>query len=335
MHKPLISTISVLFLASVMVGCKGGGSGAEVMATVNGETISKDDYISHLERKIQVLVQSQTGPVQAQVAQPLNFQALNDLVNQRLLLQMAKQEGVLPTDTDVTNEMMFQTSKRQDFILALTGQGLTTMDIKNDLKLSLARHKLLSKGVTISDAQVDEFIKKNPKQFENPKLVDITWVVLKNAADKAKVDNDLKTGQTFAIVARTYTVATSGAQYPSREFDKFPARMKEVVDKLAENGTSDWLQDKDSFVKIHVEKKTPSSKLDIKPWMKIEIQRLLAEQKGSAAMDLDKRLLNVRKAATVVITKPGLKERFEQLSKSLKEADMKNATSGGPKAPGK
>jgi hypothetical protein len=111
--------------------------------------------------------------------------------------------------------------------------------------------------------------------------------------------------------------------------------MKQVVDKLAENGTSDWLQDGTAFVKIHVEKKTPASKLEIKPWMKTEIQKLLAEQKGSAAMDIDKRLLNSRKSASIVITKPGLKERFEQLSKTLKEADMKNTTSGSSKAPAK
>ena len=327
MHKPFISTISVLGLAFVLIGCKsGGGGGGEVMATVNGETITKDEYISHLERKVQVLVQSQQGPAQVPVAQPLNFQALNDLVNQKLLLQMAKKENVLPTDADVNEEMKFQTSKRADFVSALTSNGLTLTDIKNELLVSLARHNLLSKGIKISDAQVDAFIKENPKQFENPKLVDLTWILLADSGQEAKVDSDLKTGQTFAVVAKQYTTATSGPIYPSREYDKFPARMKEEVDKLQENGTSGWLKDGQKFVKIHVEKITPSSKVEIKPWMKTEISRLLAEQKGSAAVDLDKRLLNTRKEAAVTITKPGLKERFDQLSKTLKEQDMKNTT---------
>jgi hypothetical protein len=337
MHKPLYSTISVLGLALFLAGCKGGGGGGggDLMATVNGETISKDQYISHLERKVQVLVQSQNGPVQVNVAQPLNFQALNDLVNEKLLLQMAKQENVLPTEADVNEEMKFQTSKRQDFIISLTSQGLTLTDIKGELLKSIARHNLLSKGVTISDAQVDAFIKENPKEFEEPALVDLTWIVLKNAADKAKVDADLKTGQTFGIVAKNYTTAPSGPVYPSKVFDKFPARLKGVVEKLAENGTSEWLQDGATFVKVHVEKKTPASKVQIKDWMKIEIRRNLAEKKGAAAMDLNKRLLNSRKAAAIVITKPGLKERFEQLSKSLKEADMKETANASKNAPEK
>jgi hypothetical protein len=335
MQKALTSSLFVLGLTFVLAGCKSGGGGGENMATINGETITKDEYISHLERKVQVLIQTQSGPAQLPVAQPLNFQALNDLVNQKLLLQMAKQEGVLPTEADITEEMKFQTTKRADFIKALTSQGLTITDIKNELMISVARHNLLSKGVKISDTQVDAFIKENPKEFENPKLVDLTWIVLKNPDDKAKVDSDLRANQMFGIVAKHYTTAPSGPQYPSREYEKFPVRLKTVLEKVSENGTSEWLQDGQSFVKFHVEKITPASPIAVKPWMKTEIQRRLAEQKGSAAIDLDKRLLNIRKTATINILRPELKDRFDQLSKTLKEADMKATTSGAGKTQSK
>ena len=108
--------------------------------------------------------------------------------------------------------------------------------------------------------------------------------------------------------------------------------MKTEVDKLAEGGTSGWLEDGGSSVKIHVEKKTPASPLEIKPWMKEEVKRSLAEQKGSAAIDIDKRLLNSRKSAVINITKVGLKEKFDALTKSLKEADMKNTTGNSKKS---
>ncbi len=334
MHKPITSTISVLCLTLLLVGCKGGagGGGGDIVATVNGESVSKDEYIAHLERKVQVLVNSSKGPVQANVAQPLNFQALNDMVNQKLLLQLAKQENVLPTDADVANELKYQISKRPDFVIALTGQGMSVTEIKGELLISWARHNLLSKGIKISDAQVDAFIKDNPKEFENHAQVSLTWVVVKDAATKAKVDSDLKTGQTFGIVARQYTVDPGGETYQSTEYDKFPPRMKTEVDKLAEGGTSGWLEDGGSSVKIHVEKKTPASPLEIKPWMKEEVKRSLAEQKGSAAIDIDKRLLNSRKSAVINITKVGLKEKFDALTKSLKEADMKNTTGNSKKS---
>ena len=203
---------------------------------------------------------------------------------------------------------------------------MAVTEIKNELMISLARHNLLSKGIKISDTQVDAFIKDNPKEFENHAQVSLTWVVVKDPAVKAKVDTDLKTGQTFGIVARQYTVDPAGEKYGSTDYDKFPARMKAEVDKLAEGGTSDWLADGQSFVKIHVEKKIPASPLEVKPWMKEEVKRSLAEQKGSAAIDIDKRLLKMRKDAAINITKVGLKEKFDALTKSLKEADMKAAT---------
>lgn len=328
--KQVKTTISLIGLAMVMAGCKGGGN--EVYAVVNGESISKDEYISHLERKINVLVQTPQGPITAQVAQPLNFQALNDLVNQRLLLQMAKEEGVLPNQQDVQTELGFQEEKTPGFVKTLTSQGLTMTDIKNELLINLCRYKILSKGVTISDEQVEKYIKENPKRFQNPKTIDLTWIVVRSEKDKASVDSDLRANQIFSTVAKVQSIAPNGPVYPSRIYDQFPPRLKQVVDNLAEGGTSQWLQDSGSWVKFHVEKKTEASEIKIKPWMKVEIRKALEQEKGAVALDLDKRLLDMRKNAKIDITKTGLKERFEQLSKTLKEADMKSGTSSASSA---
>lgn len=326
MQKSFITATSILGLAFVLVGCGKSGGGSDMVATVNGETITKDEYIARLERMNQVLVQTQQGPVQVQVAQPLSFQAMNDLVKESLIMQMAKEQGVLPTERDVNDELTLQTTKRADFVSSMTSQGYTLTDIKNALKTSLARHNLLCKGITITDAQVDAYIKDNPKQFETPATVDMTWIVLKDAADKSKVDSEIKTGQTFAVIAKRFTTAQTGPQFPNRNYDQFPAKLKAIVDKLNENGTSDWVQDGTSFVKFHIEKKTPAGKMEVKPWMKTEIKRLLAEQKASAAKDLGKDLLDRLKQAKIAINRPGLKELFDRASQNLKEADMKTSS---------
>ncbi len=65
--------------------------------------------------------------------------------------------------------------------------------------------------------------------------------------------------------------------------------------------------------------------------MKTAVKRELADKKGSAAQDLDKKLLVLRKQAKVEVLKPGMKERFEQQSKQLKESDMNSATSSASK----
>jgi len=70
-------------------------------------------------------------------------------------------------------------------------------------------------------------------------------------------------------------------------------------------------------------RKTEASKIEIKPWMKTEISRALATQKGSVAVDLDKRLLAKRKDAQLSVNAVGLKEQFDNIAKSLKESDVK------------
>lgn len=312
---------SGLFVTS---GCK--GKTAEVMATVNGEQITREDFYTYMEHKPSVMVQTPQGAASANVATPLNFQSLNDLINQKLLEQMAKDEGVYPTEQEIKDEISFQQTKNQGFVKTLTGQGYTMSEIRRQLALERCRFKLITKGIKISDSQIDNYIKNNPQQFVNPKTVDLSWVVVKDEATQKEVDSAIKAGDNFSIVATRYSVAKTPT-YPSRLYSQFPDRLKQVVDKLAEGGTSDWLVDGANKVRFRVEKKTEASKIEIKPWMKTEISRALATQKGSVAVDLDKRLLAKRKDANLSVTPTGLKEQFDNIAKSLKESDVKAGTS--------
>jgi len=317
---------SGLFVTS---GCK--GKTAEVMATVNGEQITREDFYTYLEHKPSVMVQTPQGAASANVATPLNFQSLNDLVNQKLLEQMAKDEGVFPTEQEVKDEISFQQTKNQGFVKTLTSQGYTMTEIRRQLALERCRFKLITKGIKISDAQVDNYIKNNPQQFMNPKTVDLSWIVVKDEATQKEVDSAVRGGETFSIVATRYSIAKTPA-YPSRLYSQFPDRLKQVVDKLPEGGVSDWLVDGNNKVRFKIDKKTEASKIEIKPWMKVEISRALATQKGSVAVDLDKRLLSKRKDAQLVVNATGLKEQFDNIAKSLKESDVKTSTGAGAAA---
>lgn len=314
---------SGLFVTS---GCK--GKTAEVMATVNGEQITREDFYTYLEHKPTVMVQTPQGASNANVATPLNFQSLNDLVNQKLLEQMAKDEGVYPTEEEVKAEIAFQQTKNAGFVKTLTSQGYTMSEIRRQLALERCRYKLITKGIKISKSQVENYITNNPQQFLNPKTVDLNWVVVKDASTQSEVDSAIKAGETFAIVATRYSIAKTPA-YPSRLYSQFPDRLKQVVDKLPEGGTSDWLVDGNNKVRFRIEKKTEASKIEIKEWMRVEIERALATQKGSVAVDLDKRLLAKRKDAALVVNTVGLKEQFDTIAKSLKESDVKASTTTG------
>lgn len=322
------SLLGIVGFALLLSGCK--GKTAEVMAVVNGEKITREEFYTHLEHKPNVMINTGQGNITANVATPLNFQALNDLVNQKLLEQMAKDEGVFPTEKDIDNEISFQITKNQGFIKTLTSQGYTVAEIRRQIALERCRYNLITKGIKISKEAVENYIKNNPQQFENPKTVDLLWVVVKDAEAKANVDSAIRAGENFRVVASRYSIAKD-AVYPSRVYSQFPPRLKQIVDNLGEGKPTDWIADGQNQVRFYVEKKTEASKIQIKDWMKTEVERMLAMQKGSVAVDLDKRLLNKRKQANIDVQTLGLKEQFTNLSKSLKESDVKTSDSKASK----
>ena len=105
-------TVASLALA----GCRGGSSSGASgdLAVVNGEAIPMDEYYRYLERKPAVqVVAPQNGQLQAgQIAEmptaaPLGFQAMRDLINRRILIDVARDEKVMPTEADVATELQF------------------------------------------------------------------------------------------------------------------------------------------------------------------------------------------------------------------------------------
>lgn len=298
----------------ILTGCKGKSS--EPILTIDGEPVTAEEYYYQVERKPNVIVQTNSGQLQLPVAQPIGFQVANDLVNQKLLAKIAKEKGVFPTSAEVDAEVKFRNTKRIDYVQSQTSQGVTLDQIKRDVELDLCQYKLITKGITVTDKEVDDFIKKNPQQFVTPKLADILWIVIKDPKKMAKVDEDLKSGQNFEAVAKRYSDERS-VQFPTRVFDQLPARLKLVVDKIKEGGTSGWETDNGYKVRFNVVKVTPASKIKIEPWMKEEIKRSIATAKGSKTVNIQKLILEKRLKSKVVAVKPTLKKSFEALDKSL------------------
>lgn len=300
--------------AIVLTGCKGKSS--EAILTIDGEPISAEEYYYQVERKPNVIVQTNNGQLQLPVAQPIGFQVANDLVNQKLLEKIAKDKGVYPSSAEVDAEVKFRNTKRIDYVQAQTSQGVTLDQIKKDVALDLCQYKLITKGITVTEKEVDDFIKKNPQQFITPKLADILWIVVKDPKKLPKVDEDLKSGQSFEAVAKRYS-DEKNIQFPTRVFDQLPARLKIVVDKIKEGGTSGWETDNGYKVRFNVVKITPANKIKIEPWMKEEIKRSIGTAKGSKTVNIQKLILERRLKSKVVAVKPTLRKSFEALDKSL------------------
>lgn len=280
----------------------------------------------------QVLRQPYTGAV---VDGSIGFQTLKEVVSQRVLMQMAQKEGVKPNDADVVQELENRKKDNPNFLKDLVGRGLTLEFIKSQLAMELARTRLITKGVTVEQTEVDDFIKNNPRQFVNPAQVDLYYMVVRDAKTRDQADAELRAGTDFAIVADRYSIDKSAkamgyrllAGGTSQVVEAYPPQVQKIIRETKEGATTNWIRDGQNFVKMYIRKKTPESKIEINDRMKERVRQALALERGRLALDLDRQLVNAIRDAKVEINDSFFKEPWKQFTEQLKTAT--SATTGG------
>ncbi len=316
-----IGLISVLALMMVGCGNKGGGS----LATVNGEAISQDKFNKYLTFKPQVNVVASNGQVaQAQVAETLGYQAFQDLLRQSLITQLAKDEKLYPTNEEIESEVKFLKKQNANFITQLNGVGLNLQEIKEAVAVDMCRERILTKGIKISNVEVDLYIEKNPKQFIEPSTADLRWVFVKTSDLREKVNSELKAGQTFSSVAARYSQfqgAKEGGRFPQRVVASMNPQVQQLVQKHQPGQLTDWIRLSDGWAKFYVEAKTPAKKVKIDDTVREALRRQIALNRGLQAVDLDARLLAKMKSSDIVVTDRSLKTKWEASLKQLEEIE--------------
>lgn len=327
----------VLFVA----GCN---KGEPVAAIVNGESITEKQYYKYLELMPQVQVVVEPGRLQApgggQIPQQpykgpvvgsLGLQALNDLIQQSILKQLAREEGVYPNDQEVKQELDDRTKANPTFVRELTNNGFTLDQIRNDIALSLAQYKLITKGVTVTPQDVDTYIKEHPREFIVPETVDMIWMLVPEDKKQA-ADAELKSGINFMTVAQKYTVAPNAAKMQNRfpeqmipNLAKFGPELMPEVKKTAEQRQTKWIKFTEGWAKFYVNKKNPERKVAIDADMKKKVHRAISMQRGALARDLGPRIQEKLRRATIVIKVEHLKEPWKRSFDSLQTTAGANA----------
>jgi foldase protein PrsA len=315
----------IIGLSLIVAGCNKAGGSATAggnIAVVNGDPVTMDEFNSYLPRKSSVQVQTEQGAQELRVAGSLGLQAIRDLINQKLLLQIAKDQNVVPTKDDVAKELKRQTDANAGFIKTLQAAGLSLDQIRSDLMIDLARFNVVTKGITVTPSDVDSYIKSNPTQFVNPATASVYWIVLRSAKNKPMVDKDLKSGEQFPVVAGRYSEVPTAKQdngaYPTKVVSAMPQKLQGIIAKLEPGRTTDWIQDGQNSVKFMLQSKTPESKLEITETVREQVRRRLAEMRGQQANDLGKTIQDRLKAAKVDITVPYLKTSWDTAMQALK-----------------
>ncbi|MEK7573885.1 MAG: SurA N-terminal domain-containing protein [Patescibacteria group bacterium] len=165
--------------------------GLFIASLVNGEPISRLSIIKTLEK--------QGGKA-----------TLDSLVTKKIIAQEVKKRNITISQSDIDGEInkITESLKAQGTTIdqALTVQGMTRVQLNDEIKLQLSVQKMVGKDVEVSDKEIDEFIKANKAQFpegtseeqiktqsteriKQQKLQQKTQEFIKNLQDKAKITN--------------------------------------------------------------------------------------------------------------------------------------------------
>ena len=338
--KHTILPLAALMTLALTIGCSGGSGGGsgEILATVQNEPLTIDQFNSYLAVKptVRVLVQGQVAELP--VSDTLAFQAMQDLVSRTILFQMAKDEGVLPTPDEINNEIKFQEKLDPTFMVAYKSRGMILAQIRDEVKFSLAQEKLITKGITVSNDEVNSWLEKNPNAFVVPAKASLSWILAQSDARKAQVDAALKSGEKFSDAAVKLSQAPSaplvnGKYLPERgpiPISNMAPDLRSAVEKASVGQATEWIKFSEGWAKFYVDSKEDQKKLEVTPERRTNVQRNIALQRGNKANDLRKRLVDRVRATDVVVRRDSLKEAWKNFSELLKKQAEQTSQSADP-----
>ena len=227
---PLLLAL-VLAAAACGGGGGSGGSGSDggavqvpdgAVAVVAGTPVTKADF-DKLFKQTEAAYKSQQREFPAAGSpeyETLKSRTVSFLVQRAEFEKEAQSLGITVTDADVQKKLdelkqQFYAGDESKYQAELKKYGLTDPDVRENLRASLLSQKIfdkVTKGVTVTDADVRKYYDDNIDQFTQPESRDVSHILVKTKAEAEKIRAELENGADFATLAKKYSTDTQSAK---------------------------------------------------------------------------------------------------------------------------
>jgi len=304
------------------------GCGRKIVAKVNGDPIYRDEFIT---RTINF---RQAAPGEA-----AGLQALSAMINDMIVMQEASRENVVPKDKDIDDRLKMiaqQLAPRgQTLEQFLQQSGVTMEAARLEMRNDLARRNLMTKGITVSDAEIQKFYDEHKKEFTTPEQFTIRQITVSTEQEAKDAKTDLKNAD-FGLVAISRSkdiFKQQGGLVPPFTRNPPPgfpvdASVRQVAYGLKEKQISEPIKVGNQWVIIMLETKTPAKAPTFEE-MKEPIREGLMQQKAQQSGKLDQvqqKLVSLRQQAEIEI----LDEQYKNVPQFQKQP---TPTAPGPAGP--
>jgi len=163
---------ATLALSFLLVGC----GGDDAYFKVDGQVVTKDEYIAKLERQQINLPNGMSVGVQAYV--------LDQLVSNRVMLAEAAKMEVTPTEEDVNTLFTAQKDLYENrtpgktYAEYLAAQGVTVEEIRQDMRGQLAESNVYAKLMNLSEDDVRKEYERAKAQMGLPARIQMRMIMV-------------------------------------------------------------------------------------------------------------------------------------------------------------
>ena len=181
----VIVTLAVAGTGGYMFGARSQRAEAQVVASVNNETITKDQLYDRMLKSA-------------------GLDTVNSMINEKLVNQAAAKASVSVTDAEVTasiQKIKDQIGGDDKFNQALAQYNITLDQLKQDQATKLKLTKILGKDVKPDDATLQKYFQDNITQFDTLQ-VRSRHILLATEAEAKAVKAELDKGTDFATLAK-------------------------------------------------------------------------------------------------------------------------------------
>ena len=309
-HLLLVLSVLVASFSSAQVDVN------RVVVVINGEEVKGGEYYRRMEHLPGVGKASSGGFAEYSPG----FLTIEQLITERLVFQLAKERSVDPTDAEVQAELTAMMEDNPKLLEEWQNGGRTRPELEYEVRYQLAQFKLLSKGITITDQQVEQFYKDNPTMFTVPKRAKLRVIVVDSRTAADAVDADLKSGKTFAAVAMARSLDLSksiGGDYGVTPIGQLSQQAQDAVNKRKPDGTTEWLESEGNYIKFLVEQVLPEEKQPLDAKLKRQIRKMRMIDNGRVKNDLQKDMAAMRAKAKIDIKQKEFAEAYTRFTKTF------------------
>ena len=277
MPRIVLSVIMVVLFAA-------SSYAQEVVATVNGTSLTQKDLDAELDRLIPTITFHRS--VSNEKRKFYYDQALQELINRELQYQDALARNMKPEKEKLDAQMerirnKFKTP--EEYKAASEKEGLSEENVRARIEKNMMIQTVFSDTVTakvkVSDEEVKQYYEKNASRFKQPESVKLRLISAKDEKKARDILEMLKSGDDFGEIA--YNMSEDSYREKSGDIGymhkgRMVPEIEEAAFKLKIGETSGVINAENTWFIIKLEDKKPEHQLpfeEVRDKLKIDLEK--------------------------------------------------------------